>query len=77
MSPHESLAFFKAMGLDELCDTYYKDWKDMFVQYLPNDQAYTPDSFYSPSAFDLYDILANFFACFCAIEMGDTDMSTH
>ncbi len=69
-----SLAFFKGMGLDDLCDQYYRDWKDAFVQYQPNDQAYTPDSYYYPSNFGLYDILANFFACFAALEMGDLDL---
>jgi hypothetical protein len=69
-----SIAFFKAMGLDDLCDKYYEDWKDSFIRYLPNDQAYTPDSYYHPSEFGLYDILANFFACFGTVEMGDIDL---
>ncbi|MHA1215313.1 MAG: linalool dehydratase/isomerase domain-containing protein [Candidatus Hodarchaeales archaeon] len=66
--------FYYAFGETNIAKTYYNTWKDIFVHYTINDQAYTPNSYHYPNNFGSYDLIGNMFAYFAAKEFGDTDL---
>ncbi|UCE12689.1 MAG: hypothetical protein JSV04_10905 [Candidatus Heimdallarchaeota archaeon] len=69
-----AIMFYEAFGKDSIAQSYYDDFKKMFVYYTVDDMAYTPDSYYYPSNFGLYDLIGTLFTYFCTREMEDDDL---
>jgi hypothetical protein len=67
--------FYNAMGMTNLAETMYDDWKSAFVHYSTDNTAYVAESYYYPSDFGVNEYVANVFAYFCTDEMGDSALN--
>jgi hypothetical protein len=70
-----AIMFYNAMGMNQLAETLYGNWKDALVHYSTDDTAYVVESYYSPSEFGVTEYVANVFSYFCTNEMGDTTLN--
>jgi hypothetical protein len=66
-----AIMFYEAMGMNQMAETLYDNWREAFVHYSTDDTAYVVESYYSPNAFGISEYVANVFAYFCTNEMGD------
>lgn len=66
--------FYNGMGLTEISNQYYQNWKKMFIHYTTDDMAYSPNSYHYPSSFGMMDLIGNLFGYFCAREMMDWEL---
>ncbi|MCY3413373.1 MAG: hypothetical protein INQ03_17165 [Candidatus Heimdallarchaeota archaeon] len=69
------IAFLKGMGFDDLASSLYSSYKEKFIHYSINDQAYVPDTYYYPDEFGIFEIVGNLFGYFMTKEMGDLDLN--
>jgi hypothetical protein len=70
-----AIMFYDAMGMTQLAETLYGNWKEAFVHYSTDDTAYVVESYYFPSEFGVTEYVANVFAYFCTNELGDAALN--
>jgi hypothetical protein len=66
--------FYQAFGESSIASRFYQTWKDYFVRYTTNDMAFSPDSYYKPDTFGIFDLLGSIFGYVSAREMQDWEL---
>jgi hypothetical protein len=70
-----AIMFFKSMGMEELANELYDNWKKLFVHYTDDDMAYVVDDYHKPNSFEIFDMMGNAFAYVGVREMEDWELA--